>query len=1181
MSFDLQLFGGGGGKSTGKLIGSIAFGAAAVAFQMFGTGVSAFARFAMGASLFSSVWTATHKADVDGGSLDITRFDREAERMSSTAQIPVVYGMRKITGNQTFHDTDSDANTLHKHVVLCEGGIEGITSVCANDLLIPTGTQSVGTVFTLQNTKYSDATVRLDGKHLYLHANGVNHDIYLCNKDDTSGSYWSYQVSISGLISYLNRLNEGWQAFPLATTNKYPGDLHGVVTTACYNSVVDFTSDTVTGGTTYTFHDCETPDNYETVGGYTDVAWLDMTFQVSDELNGNPSVDCVVKGRKVYDPRTGVTAYSTNPALCLRDFLLSSRYGLGKWFKEADLDEDSWKESADYCDESVTFTNSDGSKETAKRYELNIVIDQQQSALQWLQTLLANFCGYIVYSNGKLKLCIEKPTVTSYKFNDDNCSDLKIEPLNLTNTPNRYEVSLVDPLNNWATVKAICEDLADQKLRQHIVTKSVSLEGVTSQHQALRLARFYRDYNLVCPLQFSFTTGMQGMSLEPGDVVTVSYHGVFTDMPMRISEIKETNKGTFEISGRQYNETIYSDDLGGGVHWYNYSTTKTSLYPQKPTNVKATTKYRTYADGSTGYDVIVTYSLPAAYDVETGLVYYKLNHETGENIVFDEGVAADEAGYSSPWSYAGDSATSCTISGAKLGDTYRIKVITRNRGGYLSDDSDIVTVVVREKATVPAQPQNLSYDFTDDFTFSWSDVADTDAVYYEVVCGDILLARTKYTTATVKLTERKATVDVYAVNSQGKRSYPAEISYDVPKPVAPASITFTEIPIGVKITVSDFPLNCHEMHLKIEGNTLTLSNATYSYQGNAGIYDVSAAYVDLFGEGEWSQTYAMTVKPVFKAEWVADESISLAKVDSVVKDAVAKARQATTDIVELKKSDTDITATVANMRTSMASQINQQADRITSVVTNLGKAPADSGYSAITQLQDDVNLRVSKGDVINQINLTAEGTTIDGKYLHVTGTTKFDSGVIVNSMLAANAVTADKISAGAVTASKLSVDSLSAVSATLGSVTGGDITGSTFRNANNTFSIDSNGNIVGANITGSSLHLTTSDFTAAGVHVGNIQFASGTINHGDTIPLIGGYTADECFCWVEGLTGTAVPGSGGIIVGYAVIATCNADRVVNVMSICMWTRGASGEENGTNIAVGGTARYGILGVKKI
>ena len=63
---------------------------------------------------------------------------------------------------------------------------------------------------------------------------------------------------------------------------------------------------------------------------------------------------------------------------------------------------------------------------------------------------------------------------------------------------NRYTVSFIDPLNNWNSVEAIVEDFADQKNRGKIIEKSVSLEGTTSQNQALRLARFYRDYNSIC-----------------------------------------------------------------------------------------------------------------------------------------------------------------------------------------------------------------------------------------------------------------------------------------------------------------------------------------------------------------------------------------------------------------------------------------------------------------------------------------------------------------------------------------------------------------------------------------------------------------------------------------------------------------------------------------------------------
>ena len=83
---------------------------------------------------------------------------------------------------------------------------------------------------------------------------------------------------------------------------------------------------------------------------------------------------------------------------------------------------------------------------------------------------------------------------------------------------------------------------------------------------------------------------------------------------------------------------------------------------------------------------------------------------------------------------------------------------------------------------------------------------------------------------------------------------------------------------------------------------------------------------------------------------------------------------------------------------------------------------AKSNYSAIAQMQDAINLRVQKGDVINQINLSPTTTTIAGKYLHVTGETVFDNNVIVSRMLAAKAVTADK----------LAVTSLSAITANIG-----------------------------------------------------------------------------------------------------------------------------------------------------
>lgn len=1058
--FDLQRFGHHRGKSGGKMFASIA--GFLVGFStpwLFGA--KAFSAGIMGASLFGSIWSASHTQNVDTGSADVSRFDRAQETMSSDGQIPVVYGTRQVTGNQTFHQTNADANTLHKHVVLCEGGIEGVVSVMANDMIIPTGSQTGNTVFTLMNNKYSNARVRKHGSDFDLWAGDNHHHIHLCTKKEVENShdtYWEYQVSVTSLISYINQLYaEGWQAFPCAATNSYPGDLWDVegnvymdvpygkvfgnsnafqqqnhVSVDSTHGFVNFCADTIRGGTNYSFHDGDTPSNYDTVGGYPAMAWLDMNFIVSNELNGNPSVSAVVMGKKVYDTRTKKTAYSTNPAMCLRDFMLSKRYGLGRWISADDLDEDSWNKAADYCDEEISFLDASGAIIKAKRFELNMVIDQKNNALDWIQEILANFQGYLTLTNGKFKLHIEQQTDIAYKFNDDNCSDLSVTPLSLNDTPNKYVVKIIDPRNNWTTVACNVEDYADQKERQKIITKEVNLNGTTSQYQALRLARFYRDQNLACPLTLSWKTGINGMHLEPGDVVAISYHGVFTELPVRITEIKQDDDGKFNITGRQYNDTIYGDALGGGIHWYNYTDTTQTVEkrtPSNPTNLKAYTQYRRYEDGTTGYDVICSYELPQRYDVETGLVYYKTNHMTAAQIgTFKEGEVVDSVGLSREWIYAGDSPTKIVIPNAKVGDIYEFRVQSRTTDGLISSEASAptVTIKVTAKETVPSQPYNLTYDFTKAFTFKWSDVPDSDVMYYEIrtdtnVGSPVgLLGKTQSTSIDVNLMERKGTVYVYSVNTLKKYSYPAKITYNYPKPDAPSYIHFTEALRGVNVLVAPFPARVKSMRLYVEGHGISksfdLDNASYTFNGEPDVYSFSASYVDLMGEGYTSVKYSYTIKPEMNPEWLKDEAISLKKVDKEIQNAVKDAQQALPSlnekVAELTKTDDEIKATVQDRTTELSSQIKQNADSITSVVTNLSDTEkAKNNYSAIAQLNDDIALRVAKDDVINQINISKESILIDGNKTHITGDTKIDKNVIVGGMIAANSITAEKLSA--------------------------------------------------------------------------------------------------------------------------------------------------------------------------
>lgn len=131
-------------------------------------------------------------------------------------------------------------------------------------------------------------------------------------------------------------------------------------------------------------------------------------------------------------------------------------------------------------------------------------------------------------------------------------------------------------------------------------------------------------------------------------------------------------------------------------------------------------------------------------------------------------------------------------------------------------------------------------------------------------------------------------------------------------------------------------------------------------------------------------------------------------------------------ISKLYQTSNEITTTVQQNKTAqdktnqtLQSSITQNAASITSVVTNLSDSTkAAANYSAFTQLQDDINLRVKKGDVINQINVSDESILIDGKKVHITGNTVFDNNVIAKGMIQAGAVTADKLAAADITLGK-------------------------------------------------------------------------------------------------------------------------------------------------------------------
>jgi hypothetical protein len=80
-------------------------------------------------------------------------------------------------------------------------------------------------------------------------------------------------------------------------------------------------------------------------------AYLQLSANPDLFPSGPPNLSAVIRGRKVYDPRTAATVWSNNPALCLADFLADDTYGLAVTY--ADIDSASLIAAANVCDERV------------------------------------------------------------------------------------------------------------------------------------------------------------------------------------------------------------------------------------------------------------------------------------------------------------------------------------------------------------------------------------------------------------------------------------------------------------------------------------------------------------------------------------------------------------------------------------------------------------------------------------------------------------------------------------------------------------------------------------------------------------------------------------------------------------------------------------------------------------
>ena len=499
-----------------------------------------------------------------------------------------------------------------------------------------------------------------------------------------------------------------------------------------------------------------------------------------------------------------------------------------------------------------------------------------------------------------------------------------------------------------------------------------------------------------------------------------------------------------------------------------YQYTLTPYFIPEVTGLTLYTKYYEITNRVKSFDVVAEFNVPHINSLDTVEIWYR--EPSGQ------------------WKYGGAGEGQVIISGCELGHTYEVKAVVKDTHGNTSQGVS-KNITVELKSEIPNKPLGFSISFSDMAHFNWLEVRNADVDYYElrldlrVGQNDGLIGRSNNTTYSGTLRNRTGKVYLYAHNPAKGYGAPAELTYNVPQPKQPTNLKAAANINGIGVTFEAIPANCKGANVYVDSKVYFTTTNALTIPLEAGVYNVKVAYVDIFGEGPATQPVSVAVKAKIDKALLDMESLGISDMDKAVKALKSEVGTVKSDV------------------SGFSSKLIDQANAFQRTVNDLNRNVS----SQITQISNGIELKVTNAlgkldgkELISRINLTPAGTRIDGKLLHVTGQALFDDNIITNKMLQADSVNARNIH----------VSSLSSLSVNTGDLTGGSITGGTFKNSTGTFEIDRNGNIKGANITGS--RIDAASIFQSGYKIKNIDVQVYNVKHGDYCPIPAGFTEQQC-----------------------------------------------------------------------
>jgi len=441
--------------------------------------------------------------------------------------------------------------------------------------------------------------------------------------------------------------------------------------------------------------------------------YIRMSFDADVFPNGVPTFTSVIRGKKVYDPRTLTTAWSNNPALCVRDYLTSSTYGLGE--SSANIDDDSIIVAANVCDNLNYPTLTGGTKFTT-----NGAFTTAVTPYSFLNNIMSSMGGTVWYSQGEWRVKPAYYTAPVADLTDDDLrSGLSISTRHsrrdnfntvkgtFKGTETNWQVTDYPEYTNAAFVT---EDNGQSSV------VDLDLPFTSSSVEARRIARIALERNRQ-QLTVSATFGMKAFGLQVGDIITLT--STRRGWDAKEFEVTTWNFGItgendlqVQLTLREISESVF-DEVDDGVVYTRDNTSLPSAFEVPSVGLSASVRLQVLKEKLTNIATL-TVTSGASERIDHVEVQFKLSSGT-------------------EWKAVGTGQIGVFEVIDLEDDLYDFRARAINTFGIKGEWEFLFNIEASGLAIPPSDITGLAYEITNGNAFlEWNPVPDLDLSFYRV-----------------------------------------------------------------------------------------------------------------------------------------------------------------------------------------------------------------------------------------------------------------------------------------------------------------------------------------------------------------------------------------------------------------------------------------------------------------